>query len=68
MLKRAQEIESRGIRGLDSLHLVCAELLEVDCFVTCDDKILKNYRGKLNVKNPTEFVMHFIKGEENDTR
>jgi predicted nucleic acid-binding protein len=67
ILKRAQEIEVCGIIGLDSLHLACAELLEADCFVTCDDKILKKYRGNLDVKNPTEFVMDIIKGEENDT-
>ncbi len=68
ILKRAQEIEAYGISGLDSLHLSCAELLEVDCFVTCDDKILKRYTGNLNAKNPVEFVMDHIKGEENDTK
>ena len=44
-----------------------ARRIKVDCFVTCDDKILKKYRGNLDVKNPTEFVMDIIKGKENDT-
>ena len=30
ILKRAQEIESEGIRGYDSLHLACAEASEID--------------------------------------
>lgn len=41
IVKRAQEIESEGIRGLDSLHLACAEASETDFFITCDDKIFK---------------------------
>lgn len=61
MLIRAEEIEATmGIKGLDSLHLVCAEELGVDFFITCDDKIIKRYRGTVNVKNPTEFVNNVI--------
>ena len=30
--------------------------------------ILKRYTGNLNAKNPMEFVMDLIKGEENDTK
>jgi len=65
ILKRAQEIEKYGIKGLDSLHLACAEELKVDYFITCDDKIVKKYNGKLKVKNPIEFMRDIIKeGEE----
>ena len=45
-----------GIKGMDSLHLACAEALAADCFITCDDKIVKRYRGTVTVKNPTDFV------------
>lgn len=65
ILKRAQEIETHGISGIDSLHLACAEELKVDCFVTCDDKIVKKYKGKVKVKNPIKFIMGIIKEEEN---
>ncbi|MDY6802633.1 MAG: PIN domain-containing protein [Cyanobacteriota bacterium] len=61
MLIRAEEIEATmGIKGLDSLHLVCAEELRVDYFITCDDKIIKRYRGTVTVQNPTEFVNNVI--------
>ncbi len=65
ILKRAQGIETHGISGIDSLHLACGEELKVDCFVTCDDKIVKKYKGKVKVKNPIKFIMDIIKEEEN---
>ena len=64
ILRRAQEIEKYGISGIDSLHLACAEELKADYFITCDDKIIKRYNGKLRVKNPIEFIMDIIKEEE----
>ena len=39
-LTRAKEMEQFGIKGMDALHLACAEELQIDVFVTCDDKIL----------------------------
>lgn len=44
------------IKDVDSLHLACAEALKVDCFITCDDKLIKRYRGVLTIKNPMEFA------------
>lgn len=46
------------------LYLLCAEELKADYFITCDDKIIKRYNGKLRVKNPIEFIMDIIKEEE----
>ena len=28
-----------GIKGIDALHLACAEQLQMDAFITCDDKM-----------------------------
>jgi len=64
ILKRAQEIESEGIRGYDSLHLACAEASEIDFFITCDDKIIKRYNGKIEIKNPVEFTMNILKEDK----
>ena len=64
ILKRAQEIESEGIRGCDSLHLACAEASEIDFFITCDDKIIKRYNGKIEIKNPVEFTMNILKEDK----
>ena len=58
MLSRAQQIEkSSAIIGIDALHLACAEKFNA-VFLTCDDKILKRYSGKLRVMNPVDFAWH----------
>ena len=30
--------------------------MKVDYFITCDDRLIKRYRGVLAVKNQTEFA------------
>ncbi|RZD19118.1 MAG: PIN domain-containing protein [Candidatus Acididesulfobacter diazotrophicus] len=56
ILKKAKDIENTGIKGLDSIHLACAEISRTDYFVTCDDRIIKKYNGKPSVFNPIDFV------------
>ena len=57
ILRRALEIETTcGIKGFDALHLACAEKVKAGYFITCDDKILKRYSGKLTVMNPIDFA------------
>lgn len=67
ILKRSQELETDGIKGVDALHLACAEELNVDCFITCDDKIIKKYCGKIEIKTPVEFIINILKENEDDT-
>lgn len=43
--QRAKELERRGFKALDALHLASAEVEHVDYFCTCDDQLLK--RAKL---------------------
>lgn len=71
ILTRSEEMEtSMKIKGVDALHLACAEALKVDDFITSDDKLIKRYRGVLAVKNPTEFANNVTleqkEEEEND--
>jgi len=68
ILTRAQEMESQHIKGLDALHLACAEELNADYFLTCDDIILKRYRGKIKIQNPIDFVITLLKKEETNDR
>ncbi|MBC6423098.1 MAG: hypothetical protein GDA43_26625 [Hormoscilla sp. SP5CHS1] len=57
ILAMAEEIETTiNIKGMDSLHLACAEKMRVDYFITCDDRMIKRYRGYLIVINPTTFA------------
>jgi predicted nucleic acid-binding protein len=59
--KRAAEIEKLGIRGLDAIHVACAESAAVDVMLTTDDHIVKvvmRAAGQLGVKvqNPVQFL------------
>ncbi|MEI6209518.1 MAG: PIN domain-containing protein [Desulfuromonadales bacterium] len=46
LLSRAQRIESSyAIAGLDALHLACSEKLKCEYFISCDDKIVRRYKG-----------------------
>ena len=56
--KRGRELEKQGIRPIDALHLACAESGKIDYFLTCDDKVVKNYKGReMVVFNPVEFIL-----------
>ncbi len=63
LASRAQEIEASGIKCLDALHLACAEILKVDYFVTCDDRIIRKYTGTVVVINPVELTMRVLQRE-----
>ncbi len=56
ILTRAHEIELHGVKLFDSLHLSCAEAMESDSFLTCDDRIIKRYSGQLKVEDPVSFL------------
>ncbi len=54
---RAKEIEAQGVKSMDALHAACAEAAKCDYFLTCDDRIIKRYKGSLQVKNPVDFIL-----------
>ena len=64
ILARAEELESQGLKGIDALHIACAEKLAVEYFLTCDDNMIKRYRGSLKVQNPADFVMARLRKED----
>jgi predicted nucleic acid-binding protein len=66
LAKRAVEIETLGVKGLDALHLACAERLKAAYFVTCDDRIIRKYTGMVNAINPVELTMAMLKKEEDN--
>ncbi len=46
------------IKPVDALHLACGESGQVNFFLTCDDKVVKCYRGKkMAVLNPVQFIL-----------
>jgi predicted nucleic acid-binding protein len=58
IVKMANEIENKGIKAKDALHIACAIQGNADFFITTDDGILKKTLSlqAINVVNPTDFV------------
>jgi predicted nucleic acid-binding protein len=36
--QRAENLENRGLKAMDALHVACAESTSVDFFLTCDKR------------------------------
>lgn len=63
VLKIAELIENEaGIKAFDALHLACAEVMGADYFITCDDKMIKRYKGSVKVTDPVNFVHETLYG------
>lgn len=41
---RAKELEADGLRGVDAVHVACAEAVGADYFCSCDDRLLRRAR------------------------
>ena len=54
---RAAELEAGGLQAIDALHIACAEAASSDYFLTCDDAVVRRYRGQVKVSNPVDFVL-----------
>lgn len=65
ILERARNIEKDNIGGIDALHLACAEELGADYFITCDDRIIKRYKGLLMITNPINFIADILQKDGN---
>ncbi|MCK4295890.1 MAG: PIN domain-containing protein [Candidatus Marinimicrobia bacterium] len=61
---RAKKLEKSGVEPIDALHLACSESANVDYFITCDDRISKNYAyKKMRILNPLEFIVNITSVE-----
>jgi len=58
--KRARDLNRRGYKPLDALHLASAEAGQADFLCTCDDRFLKRARAskglKTKVVSPIELI------------
>ncbi len=54
---RANELQAAGIKPCDALHVAAAESVNADYFLTCDDRLIRRYGGKMPVLNPTDFIL-----------
>jgi predicted nucleic acid-binding protein len=56
---RAQTLAEAGFGTLDAVHVACAEAAACDCFLTCDDRLIRRTRRvqlTVRVQNPVEYV------------
>jgi predicted nucleic acid-binding protein len=59
ILSAAKELESKGVKPRDSIHLACALKGKAEYFLTCDDKLIKRASAlNMNIKiiNPLRFI------------
>lgn len=63
--QRAKELERRGFKALDALHLASAEAGQVDYFCTCDDRLLKKAKAQTDLSvaifSPLELAQELTK-------
>jgi predicted nucleic acid-binding protein len=56
--QRAKELEKNGSKGIDALHVACAEAAKSDYFITCDKRLINRCLGlTMRVINPIDFVL-----------
>lgn len=65
---RSQTLEKLGFRLYDSFHIACAEVTQVDVFLTTDDRLLKRatrYKDDIQVQvsNPVTWLMNVLQTE-----
>ena len=55
----ARDLEGKGLRNADALHVASAFLANCDWFFTTDSGILKKLRfvGAMRIANPVEFIV-----------
>jgi hypothetical protein len=63
MQNRANALVKAGLKPLDAAHVAAAENAAADFFVTCDDRLIRNYRGPLPALTPPELVLTLTKEE-----
>ncbi len=63
MRARAQELEKEGVGAIDALHMACAEAARSEYFLTCDDRVIRRYKGGIRVLNPVNFVLSTTGGQ-----
>lgn len=57
---RALAIQQAGLAPLDALHLACAEAAGAERFLTCDDRVIRRYSGRMIVQSPVTFITAMV--------
>lgn len=64
IIARAKQLESEGFKGMDAMHIASAEVVNVQFFCSCDDRLLRkarvSYGGVVKIVSPFELVEELI--------
>lgn len=56
--QRALELEQKGVKAIDALHVACAEAAQCDYLLTCDKRLINRCKLlSLPVMNPADFIL-----------
>ena len=58
--KQAENFGATGMMGIDALHLACADHVDADFFITCDDNLIKRAQRAGNIKVKVISILEFI--------
>jgi predicted nucleic acid-binding protein len=58
---RAHALTKIGVKPLDAAHLAAAESAGAEFFITCDDQLIRKYRGSLRALTPPELILTLTK-------
>ena len=61
MEQRANALTKAGLKPLDAAHVAAAENSAADFFITCDDQLIRKYRGSLRALTPPELILTLTK-------
>jgi predicted nucleic acid-binding protein len=66
IVQRAKNIERKGIKPVDALHIASAEAIQAIYFLTTDDEIIKKYQNNsessktIKIRNPIVFLTEVL--------
>jgi predicted nucleic acid-binding protein len=68
---RGEELQNLGFQGFDAIHLACAEIAQVDVFLSTDDRLLRRaarYGSSLTVAvdNPAVWLIATLQAGDSD--
>ena len=58
--KQAENFGTTGMMGIDALHLACADHVDADFFITCDDNLIKRAQRAGNIKVKVISILEFV--------
>ena len=57
--EKATYLMKLGLRHMDASHIACAIILNADCFLTTDKKVLNKPISEISVLNPIDFIRRY---------